>query len=158
LTERLRTTLAAAFSGSGQFERAIELYQGALEYLEPRLGPIHPTVLAITNNFGVCLIEARRGGEAIVLLSGALGKVDGGRFASMEPVVRRNLGHAHFAAGDRDAAERELRRAYEQSISQNLPDNARRTAGLLAIMLEEFHDPTASKWRSLAEPASVGSE
>lgn len=149
--QRAKQNLAAALSGRREFSRAHALYREVIAQLEAALGPDHPYSLVATNNLGLSLIDAGEGAQAVAVLRRTLERVLQQGLVSMEPVLRRNLGHALLLAESHADGQFELERAYELSCSRGELENARKAAGILAHFIgEQGRADEAARWRQRA--------
>ena len=128
---KLATFRAAALSGLDRHDLAIPLYQEATEHFESKYGRYHVTTLTTLNNYGVALIAAKRGGEAIAVFKRLLTDTED-IFDSMRPVLLRNLGHGQLVHGQLAQAEMTLQQARELSFGRGETDNVERCNQLLA--------------------------
>ena len=128
---RMRACLAAALAAHGQSDDAIRMYTRVIEWFTGRYGNDHMVVLATTNNLGLALIKSGQAEQAVTLYEQVLETISG-RYDSMQPVLRRNLGHALLVAGDPRRARLELTAARDASLARGELENAERCTALLA--------------------------
>lgn len=128
--QRLRAVHASALASLGRLNEAIEIYTTAIGHYEAKYGSESTQALVWTNNLGLALADAGRAGDAVALYRDLLARTEG-RFDSMRPVFRRNLGRAIIEVGELDLAQRELTEARRLSIERGEADNAQRCEALL---------------------------
>lgn len=121
---------AAALSGLGRFDEALAIYTSAIAHYTGRYGPEAGYTIILTNNLGLAHIEAGQGGQAVQIYRELLARTEG-RFDSMQPVLRRNLGHALMITGAFDESRAELTAARDASFARGETDNAERCSQLL---------------------------
>lgn len=155
---RLSINLAAALAGRKQFEEAMPIFRSAVARFEAKFGPEHQFTLVATNNYGLALIESGDGEAAARVLEPLVPRVADGKFASLEPGIRRNLGHAMMLRGRFDEAAGQLQKSYELSVNRGETEAARRAAALLAEACQRGGRATdAEQWRAIANvPGNVG--
>lgn len=128
---RVRSFRAAALAGLGRFDEASQIYAAAIDHYTARYGPEYSYTVILTNNLGLAHVEAGDGKEAVDLFRDLLARTEG-RYDSMQPVLRRNLGHALMVAGQLDEARAELTAARDASLARGEAENAERCNELLA--------------------------
>jgi tetratricopeptide (TPR) repeat protein len=143
--DEVRKYHAAVLGGLGEHARAGEIYRGVIERLTRRFGPDHRDVLIASNNYGFSLIQAGDGVAAERVLGDVLRQVEGGKFVTMEPVVRRNYGHALLLCGKTDNARRQLEVAWDLSAARGEVQNQQKIAKIMVQLHDSIGDAEAVK-------------
>ncbi len=132
LFHRLNMNRAAALVGLKRFAQTKEAYVNATTYFEAKYGQAHQYSLSASNNHALCLLESGDSAAAVAMLESLLARVADGKFESMEPIVRRNLGRAYLESNALTRAAEQLDLAHQQSTAAGHVQNAAKTANLLA--------------------------
>ncbi|MBU4343974.1 MAG: tetratricopeptide repeat protein [Desulfobacteraceae bacterium] len=110
--------IGMAYDSKGEYDRAIEYYQKALEIGIKKLGPEHPSVATRYNNIGLAYNSKGEYDRAIEYLQKAL-KIDIKKLGPEHPnvaVVYNNIGEAYRSKGEYDRAIE----YYQKSLKINL--------------------------------------
>jgi tetratricopeptide (TPR) repeat protein len=148
---RLDINLASALAGKQQFSEAMPIFRSAVAHFEAKFGADHPLTLMAMNNYALALIESGDSTAATRVLEPLVPRVTAGKFASLEPGIRRNLGHALLNQRRYSEAETQLTDAWRLSVARGERANAAKVAALLADLHQATARPESAKvWRAAA--------
>src|SRR5262249_17353692 len=103
-------------------DQAEELYRTALALAETSVGPVHPDLIVVLDNFGTFLVDQKKYREAeeqflcTLAIQEQIRPVIAGRMIH----TLHELGRTYLSTGDREKAEGPLSRAVDVAISNHV--------------------------------------